>query len=650
MCGFVGQFLLSPNAEGIDLDDLRRRGDLLVHRGPDERGLDSDPAGRWAMAFRRLGIFDIPHSHQPMQLAIGSAMITLVFNGEIFNYAQLRRELINQGATFHTEGDTEVVLQLYAREGMAMLDRLIGPFAIAIADSREGGKLILARDRMGQKPLWYAASDTAVHFASEPKALPQALTAGAQPNKDALTTYLTTGYISSNLSIWSGVSKLPPGCVMEISSTVGQAVGWWRPSAIDLPLDRAERVAQVRTTVMDAVADRLIADPGVSMGVLLSGGLDSAIMAAAMARRASGPVRAFTAGFEANDYDERTQARAIADELGCEHTELLIQPDLSNVCDRIAELYDEPFADSSALATDLICQAAGKHVTVALCGDGGDEVFAGYDRYRAMQWAGRMSPITYAGVRVLGRLVSPFAPHRQRSRRRRLVRFADGLPYPPAMQYLRYRQLFSADDLGRLLADEYLHTQQPDLWAPTRWFCDLYEDQAERAGETFPSQDEALVAQLDDIATYLPDDLLVKADIASMGNSLVLRSPLLDHRVVELALSLPLEDRIARRRFRPGGVGKAILREAFADALPESVLRGPKRGFGIPLAAWLRGPLRDEMCDRLMGASFLEAGIFRPESIVGLINDHLSRRDDHSHRLWALMILQASIASGKVQF
>ncbi len=579
MCGFVGQFLLDPNGETIDIDDLRRRGELLIHRGPDESGLASDPAGRWAMAFRRLGIFDIPHSHQPMQLSVGPARITLVFNGEIFNYRQLRQQLVSQGASFQTDGDTELLLQLYAREGLAMLDKLVGPFAIAIADPREGGKLILARDRMGQKPLWYATTDSAIHFASEPKAILPVESIDKTLDLDSLSHYMTTGYVPSNQSIWSGITKLPPASVLEISAGVGEVKQWWQPERIDLPADRSERIELVRSAVMDAVADRLIADPGVPVGVLLSGGVDSAVVTAAMSRRAAGPVRTFTAGFEEADYDERTSARAIADDLGCQHTELLIQPDLTNVCDRIADLYDEPFADSSALATDLISRAAGEHVTVALCGDGGDEIFGGYDRYRAMQWAKCMGPITYAGIRLLSRVVAPFAPRRQRSRRRRFVRFADGLPYPPAMQYLHYRQLFSADDLGRLFADDYLETHQPDLWAPTRWFCDLYEDQAEFAETTFQSDDEALVAQLDDLATYLPDDLLVKADIASMGNSLVLRSPLLDHRVVNLALSLPLEDRITKRRFKPVGVGKAILRDAFADALPAAAMT-TATGFG----------------------------------------------------------------------
>jgi asparagine synthase (glutamine-hydrolysing) len=650
MCGFVGQFLFDASPGAIDLSDLAARAQLLAHRGPDENGLASDPAGRWAMAFRRLGIFDIPHSHQPMQRSIAGVTITLVFNGEIFNFNHLRQDLASQGVMFATEGDTEVLLALYLRDGLGMLDKLVGPFAIAIADPRDGGRLILARDRMGQKPLWYAATETGIHFASEAKALLPLAGINKSPNVESISQYITMGYVSSQQSVWRGIHKLPPASVLEVSSSVGQANRWWQADGIDIPADRADRVDLVRQTVTTAVADRLLADPGVPVGVLLSGGVDSGVVTAAMARRAEGHVRAFTAGFEEGAYDERTTARAVADELGCEHTELLISPELNNVCDRIVDLYDEPFADSSALATDLICRAASQHVTVALCGDGGDEIFGGYDRYRAMRLSRQMGPITYAGIRLLGRLISPLAPHRQRSRRRRFVRFASGLPYPPGMQYLRYRQLFSAEDLERLFADDFLETHQPDLWSPTRWFCDLYEDQGERADEHFGSDDEALVAQLDDIATYLPDDLLVKADIASMGNSLVLRSPLLDHRVVELALSLPAEDRIAKQFGRPGGVGKAILREAFADALPADVFRGGKRGFGIPLATWLRGPLRDEMCDRLMSASFLEAGIFRPESIVGLINDHLGRRDDHSHRLWALMVFQATMASGKLRF
>ena len=368
----------------------------------------------------------------------------------------------------------------------------------------------------------------------------------------------------------------------------------------------------------------------VPLGALLSGGLDSGIVVGLMCRAAggSGGVRTFTAGFEDAPYDERPAARATARRLGTEHKEIVVRAAPAGAVDELVRMYGEPFADSSALPMWLICRAAREHITVALTGDAGDEVFGGYDRYRALHLAETMSPGRYLAVRLAAVLARPFAPAGERSRLRRLVRFADALPYPSSNQYLMYRSLFAPQDLPRLFTEEF--AEEVDLTEPARWFLDLYED-----GEF---DREVQYAQRHDLLTYLPDDLLVKADIASMAASLELRCPMLDHELVPLGLSLPAEMKVA------GGRGKAILREAFEDLLPREVLRGPKRGFGVPLGRWLREDLADMLRETLMDRGFLDRRIVRAEAMAGLLNDHLSGRDDHRHRLWALLILARWLA------
>ncbi len=610
---------------GLTVDVACAMADRLTHRGPDERGQYLSPDRRCAMGFCRLAVIDPPGSHQPMTSVDGR--ITVAFNGEIYNFRQLRQQLTAEGAAFRTAGDTEVLLHLYARDGAAMLDRLDGMFAIAIHDAA-ADKLLLARDRMGQKPLWYAFTRDRVVFASEAKAILAHPDIGRQVRRESITRYLTSGYSGWPDAIWADLLKCPPAGVLELTDGPAKPSRFWQPGLIDLPDSPDERLALVRQSVSDAVAARLVSD--VPLGALLSGGLDSAIVVALMSQAAgaAGGVRTFTAGFEDGPYDERPAARIVAEHCRTDHTELLVHPAPAGALDRIVAMYDEPLADSSALPTWLICRAAREHVTVALAGDGGDEVFGGYDRYRALLLAERMGPLKYLATRAAAKVIGRFAPTDERSWRRRLVRFAEAIPLPCAMQYFKYRSLFAADDLARLLTDEF--ADGLDLDEPTDWFCDIYED--------FEVDSEITRAQLHDMWTYLPDDLLVKTDIASMASSLELRLPMLDHRVVQIGLSLSEDEKVAR------GQGKAMLRKAFADMLPGEVLRRGKQGFAVPLASWLRGELRDEMCDVLLDDSLTARGMFRRDALEGLINDHLSGRDDHHHRLWALMVLARWLA------
>lgn len=623
MCGFAGEFLFGGGR--ADPACAERMARVLQHRGPDQSGTVLSADGRCAIGFQRLAVIDPAGSRQPMSLPDQS--LTVAFNGEIYNFRALRRQLGSEGAKFISAGDTEVLLHLYRRDGQAMLEHLDGMFAFAIYDN-QSGRLMLARDRLGQKPLWYAELPGRIVFASEAKALLRHPVVSQRPLWESITYYCTMGYVPSPLSAWEGIRKLPPSCRMIVADATGEPQRYWQPAEREAELSPADIAETVRAEVTRAVEARMVAD--VPIGALLSGGVDSAIVVALMSRAAgaTGGVRTFTAGFDDEKYDERPAARMVAGHCGTEHTEIDVRADPAGMLDNVVATYDEPLADSSALPTFLICQAARRHVTVALAGDGGDEVFAGYERYRAMGLAERMGAGRYLAVRIAAALSRPLAPHDERNRLRRFIRFADGLGRPFAMQYLRYRCLFAPEDLPRLFTDEF--AAATDLDAPAGWFCDLYE------GTELGC--EVARAQRHDLLTYLPDDLLVKMDMASMACSLEVRAPMLDHRVVDLGLSLPLGEKIA------GGRGKAVLRRAFGDMLPAEVFGRPKQGFAVPLGRWLREELRAALKDTLLAGALLEQGICRPEALAGLVNDHLRGVDDHRHRLWALMVLSRWLA------
>ena len=618
MCGFAGEFCFGGGR--ADVAVARSMARRLAHRGPDESASFVSADGRCAIGFRRLAVIDPEGSHQPMSLPDGS--VTVACNGEIYNFRDLRRELTAQGARFLTAGDTEVLLHLYRRDGDDMLRHLVGMFAFALYDARQG-RLLLARDRLGQKPLCCARLADRVVFASEAKALSAHPQLSCSVDEDAITSYMTMGYIPAPASGWQGVLKLLPAHKMLLDNDLHPQTPYWSPRAVPLPAKADARRELVREALSEAVAARMVSD--VPLGALLSGGLDSAVVVALMCRAAgrAGGVRTFTAGFEDPLFDERPDARRLAEHCGTDHTELLVRPDPAGIVDDVLDRHDEPFGDSSALPTFLICRQARRHVTVALSGDGGDEVFAGYDRYRAVWLADRTGPARYLAARLASHVLRLVAPLEERHPLRRFVRFADALPHPPAVQYFMHRRLFGPADLERLLTDDFL--SRVDVEAPARWFCDLYE--------SADLDEEVTYAQRHDMMTYLPDDILVKTDIASMASSLELRSPLLDHRVVNLGLSLPVAEKVDRRQ------GKLILRRAFSAMLPPEVFRRRKRGFGVPLAQWLRGELLETLRETLLDEGLARRGIFRKQALAGLINDHVSRRCDHRHRLWALLVL-----------
>ncbi|MFP4053856.1 MAG: asparagine synthase (glutamine-hydrolyzing), partial [Phycisphaerae bacterium] len=492
--------------------------------------------------------------------------------------------------------------------------------AFALYDAREGA-LLLARDRLGQKPLWYAPLADRIVFASEASALLAHPDVTPEPDIGCTALYMCMGYVPGPRSAWRGVLKLPPATYSLSIDRLGMPESYWRIPEDDQPAppDVEARTAEL---LRETVGSRLVSD--VPLGTLLSGGLDSAIVTA-LACEAAGDaaaVRTFTAGFDDPRYDERPLAALTARRLGTRHTELQVESPKADTIWALVDRYTEPFADSSAVPTFQVCQAAREHVTVALAGDGGDEVFGGYDRYRAMHLAQHLRPWEYAGLLLVATVIGPFAGQDERSRLRRIVRFAGGLPHPPSLQYFIYRSMLSAQQLAELFEPDFLDSLAGP--SPLEWFADLYES-ADRV-------DEACQAQTMDLRTYLPDDLLVKADIASMASSLELRAPLLDHRIVEWGLQLPAKWKVGR------GGGKRILRSLFADKLPAEVLAAPKRGFGVPLAAWLCGPVAETLQGVLLDEAFLNRGIFNPLAVRSMVATHLNGRRDHSHRLWALLV------------
>jgi len=623
MCGFAGEFLPRGRA---DLSLVRAMAERLVHRGPDEEGHFLSKNNRCAMAFRRLSIIDPSGSHQPMSSEDG--LVTVAFNGEIYNYRELRRELSSQGVCFRTEGDTEVLVHLYRSLGLQMLTRLDGMFAIAIYDAA-ANTILLARDRFGEKPLMFVQLPDRIIFASEAKALLRHPLVDKSISHASIISYLSFGYVPAPASIWSSIHKVLPSHYLQFAQSPASVVRYWQPHVQSPSGTENDLVQKVRDGVMKSVESRMVSD--VPLGALLSGGIDSAVVVASMSKAVgrSGGIQTFTAGFDESEFDERPSARQVAQFCGTEHTELLIEPQSpARLLDRIIEIYDEPFGDSSAIPTFLICQAAREHVKVALTGDGGDEVFAGYDRYRAMGRAAGLSPSQYVLAKVVAGIVSPFVPHNERNVLRRFLRFADGLSLPLAEQYFVYRCLFSPNDLGRLLTGDFV--SRLNLDAPHKWFCDLYENS--------DLADEMTQAQYDDLMTYLPDDLLVKTDMASMASSLEIRAPMLQHSLAEIGLSLPLALKASTR------FGKVAVRKAFSDMLPPAIITKRKRGFAVPLDRWLREDLLETMKDTLFDSGVERLGIIRPEAVAGLVNDHLSGRGDHRHRLWALLVLTRWLA------
>ena len=616
MCGICGLFA-PPGAGAPDRAAVDSMLDALRHRGPDESA--STPLGACTLGHCRLRVLDLQTGEQPVTDESGE--IVAVFNGEIYNFQALREELATKGHEVRGTGDTPIIPHLYEEYGERFVEKLAGMFTVALWDGRRE-RLVLARDRVGKKPLlWTRLADGTLAFASELKALARLSGLAWELDLGALDAFLALQYVPGPGTALRGVHKLPPGHILVADATGERIERYWELEPVQQRLSETEWLERVRETVTEAVRKRLVAD--VPLGALLSGGIDSSIVVALMAQLQAEPVRTFTVGFADASYDERSYARLVAERYGTVHEEVLVEPDAAELLPRLAASYDEPFGDSSALPTYLVSEVARRELTVALVGDGGDEAFAGYERYRAHRLAARLdravpTTVLRAGARSLRAL--PGGRRELRATAARAARFLEAAAATPRDRYGRLMEIFPAPLRRALWTDDAL----AQIGTPPS------------AGALLgpPRAPGITGLQLLDVATYLPGDLLYKADIASMACSLELRAPFLDHEVLALGLGLP--DSLKLR----GARGKVALRRAFAADLPQEILGRGKRGFGVPVARWFRTDLRDLAGDVLLGERASARGLFRRPGLEALLADHVAGRADHGARLWSLVMLE----------
>lgn len=638
MCGIAGFFSptrLAPEAAGV----ARAMGDRLRHRGPDGRDEWLDPEAGIALAHRRLAIVDLtPSGAQPMASADGRWVIA--FNGEIYNHPALRRQLEEEerAPAWRGHSDTEVLLAAIVAWGLeTAIRRTVGMFAIALWD-RETRSLTLVRDRLGEKPLYYGMQGGVLLFGSELKALQAHPGFRGGIDRGALALLLRVGYVPAPWSIHTGIRKLPPGTMLRLARPEDadlEPVAYWSVHAAalagarePLTIGDGEAVDQLELLLRQSIAGQRMAD--VPLGAFLSGGIDSSTTVAVMQALSSTPVRTFTIGLPDASLDESAAARAIARHLGTQHTELTVTAeDALRVIPELPGLYCEPFADASQIPTTLVSRLARREVTVALSGDAGDELFGGYDRYR---WAQRVAGVPL-GLRRAGSAALRALPAEAWS--------ALLAPVAPLLP----RELREGDRADRLrkLASVFGARSNDEVYGQMMSFWPAHAGPAAGATEPATAFAEAPPALRDfearmmllDLRTYLPDDILVKVDRAAMAASLETRVPLLDHRIVEFALRLPL-----RQKMRDGQ-GKWILRRLLDRYVPRTLVDGPKKGFGIPIHEWLRGPLRAWAEDLLSEERLRSAGLIDPAPVRALWQQHLEGRSDWGYRLWPVLMFEA---------
>ncbi len=626
MCGIAGLFHLST-PKPVDPARIERMCDVMAHRGPDGHGIWTAPGV--GLGHRRLSIIDVAGSPQPMASSDGRAM--LVFNGEIYNYRELREELRGLGARFHTDGDSEVILAAWQRWGPDCLPRLHGMFAFAIYDC-EARSLFLARDRLGVKPLFYAPlSDGSLAFASELKGLAAHPLLRREPDPLAVEDYLAWGYVPDHRSILSGVHKLPAGhsLLLRHDAPLPAPRQWWDISFAERRKGRAADLeAELLHLLRQAVRSRMVAD--VPLGAFLSGGVDSSSVVALMAEASNGPVKTCSIGFDVAALDETSYAAQVAERFATEHRSRMVSPDDFGAADSIAGMFDEPFADASALPTWRVCQLARENVTVALSGDGADEAFAGYRRQRCLHGEDRLRALVPQALRgpLFGTLgaIYPKADWAPRPLRAKATLLA--LAATSEQGYARAIGFTPPELRERLYSPGYLRLRG-DYRA---------EQPFEAMMRSAPARSGLDRAQYADLRFWLPGDILTKVDRTSMAVSLEAREPLLDHRLMEFAASLPESMRLRR------GEGKWLMKKAMRRYLPDPILYRQKQGFVTPIAQWFRGPLAGEARAIATSAALARTDWFDSRRLAALGEEHISGRADHSRLLWQLLMLDKSLA------
>jgi asparagine synthase (glutamine-hydrolysing) len=632
MCGICG----IVNLEGEHTVNVPLIEQMMVtqrHRGPDDQGVFcEDGGGAVGLGFCRLAILDLtPAGHQPMTNEDGT--IWLVFNGEIYNFRELVPALEQAGHRFRSRSDSEVIIHAYEQWGADCLQRFNGMFAFAIWDTRRRS-IFIARDRLGVKPLYYWSDGTHFAFSSELKALLTIPWLSRSLNMQALQSYLVYEYVSAPESIFTGIQKLPAAHTLELRldgslrGCVTSALATRQYWDVQFGLQQTQRrtvhdyVEEFRELLKAAVARRLISD--VPLGVFLSGGLDSSSIVAMMSLVSNERPKTFSIGFTEKTFSELDYAQIVAKHYDTDHHVEILKPDSNALIHTITDFFDEPFADASALPTYLVSQTARKHVTVALGGDAGDEILAGYDWYRAHKIAAGSIDLLPDDLRNQLRMQAQRIPptEQKKGTLNVLRRFLDGATLPRAMQQTRWQTFWNDEDLSQLLVGVEVQGKQA---LDARWLT-LFAC----SGSSKPLDQQ----QYADIKRYLPDDILCKVDRMSMAVSLETRGPFLDYTLVEFAALLPVDLRLR------GLSGKYLLKRAMQGLLPEQILHRQKLGFNIPYKIWLRHELRELLLDALAPARLQQQGLFRPSYVQTLVHEHLEGIRDHAHKLWQLLIFQ----------
>lgn len=620
MCGICG-YIYHRSLDRAEVPLLGTLNQTLRHRGPDDSG--SAVLSDAGLAMRRLSIIDLVTGHQPM--ANEDETCWVVHNGEIYNFLDLRRELESLGHSFRSHSDTEVILHSYEEWGPECVNRLRGMFAFAIYDQGSGSgseRLFLARDRVGKKPLYYYRDSKCFVFASEIKAILAHPQVPRRMNRRALPLYLAYGYVPAPHTIFENIYELPPGHLMTVQDGDLVTKTYWDASnAFDRKSDlsQEEIIDRLQQLLQESVRLRLVSD--VPLGAFLSGGLDSTAIVAYMARLMDQPVKTFAIGFEDDpSFNELEYARLAARALDTDHHEFVVRPDAIDLLPKLVWHYDQPFADSSAIPTYLVAQLTREHVTVALTGDGGDELFAGYERFAAARLAEVYRRTPQIVQSILARVLNGLPEStRYDGFVRRARRFAESAPFPLAERYLGWVGIFDTDFIRELLSNG------ADLN-----IVNHFQGYFQKVQEADPIGQLLYV----NIKTYLPGDLLVKTDRMSMANSLEARCPFLDQELLEFAACIPTALKLRRL------ATKYILKKALKEQVPQEIIRRKKHGFGVPVGRWFRTDLKSYVREVLLGAEALRRRYFNESAIRRLIDEHQSGTRDHGHKLWALLTFE----------
>ena len=623
MCGICGKL----NFEKRDIEErlIQKMASTLVHRGPDDEG--TFVKGQMGLGHRRLSILDLSSAaHQPMGNEDGDVWI--VFNGEIYNFLELKNDLIKKGHTFHSNSDTEVIIHLYEEEGASCVEKLRGMFAFAIWDDKNK-TLFMARDRVGKKPLFYYLGKNSLLFASEIKAILQDPEVERKPDFLAIHHYLTYQSVPSPFSAFKGIKKLLPAHCLICRDGQVNVKRYWRLSyhpkfSVRTHAREKELEVELVDRVKEAVKIRLLSD--VPLGAFLSGGIDSSAVVGLMSQEMKEPVKTFSIGFYEESYDELKYAKMVADRFKTDHTEFKVRPDAVEVLPKIVWHYNEPFADPAAIPSYYVSNLAREHVTVALNGDGGDESFAGYDRYIANELAMKFDIVPELLRKKLFPLIAACLPISSDSNSFfwRLKRFMQTLALSPELRNAHWLCHFTNDMKTRLYSEGFKTMSRG---------VDSFDVILDRYAQAEPGHftDRTLCA---DVALYLQDTLLVKMDIASMANSLEARSPFLDHKLMEFVAKIPPRLKLKR------GKTKIILKNAFKDILPWEVIKRKKMGFGVPLDHWFRNELKDMAYQTLLGQRCIERGYFNGSFIRKLLDEHAAKKWNWQYHIYNLLMLE----------